>query len=149
CVETAIVGHPREFRAHNLVLAPAGAELHGKRNLYRGADALKDGADARQIAQQSRTTVALHHAFGRTAKIQVNDIEAQLLHNLGGAGENFRVAAKKLRRDRMFVLVEMQIALALGLAAAEESVGRGELGHDEAAGTIAGCLKSRFVAEFG
>src|SRR5437870_662148 len=43
----------------------------------------------------------------------------------------------------MFVLVEMQIALALGLAAAEESIGRGELGHDEAASRAGGRINGR------
>ncbi len=35
----------------------------------------------------------------------------------------------------MFVVVKVQIALALGFAAAEQPVGRGELGHDEPAST--------------
>ena len=44
-----------------------------------------------------------------------------------------RIAAKKLRRNRMLVLVEMQIALGLLVLRAKHAVGRSELGHDQPA----------------
>jgi hypothetical protein len=42
-------------------------------------------------------------------------------------------AAEELRRDRVLVFIEMQIALGLLILLAQHAVGRGELGHDQAA----------------
>ena len=44
-----------------------------------------------------------------------------------------RIAAEKLRRNRVLVFVEVEIALGLLVLLAEHAVGRGELGHDQAA----------------
>ena len=51
----------------------------------------------------------------------------------GRVGQRLGVGAEELRRDGVLVVVVGEVALALGLAHARKAVGRGELGHDEAA----------------
>ena len=48
-------------------------------------------------------------------------------------GHHLRIAAEELRRDRVFVFVEVEIALSLLIFFAEHTVSRGELSHDQAA----------------
>src|SRR4029077_18173810 len=44
-----------------------------------------------------------------------------------------RIAAEELRRNRVLVFVEVQVALGLPILGAQHAVGRGELGHDQSA----------------
>jgi hypothetical protein len=62
-------------------------------------------------------------------------------HDARGVGERLGVGAEELRADGVLVVVEGEVALALGLAHAGEAVGGGELGHEQAAaGLLVGDL---------
>ena len=74
--------------------------------------ASKISPNRRQIAQQSRAAIALHHFLRRATQVQIHQIESQVLDNPSRLRHRLGIAAKKLRRNRMLVLVEMQIALA-------------------------------------
>ena len=53
-------------------------------------------ANAWQIAQQSRPAIALYDFFCRTAEVQVNQVESEILHNAGGVGHDLGIAAEEL-----------------------------------------------------
>ena len=131
--ETAVFGEAREVDADDVVVVPAHAELDGKRDGDGGAYSTEDALDGRQVAQQAGAAIAANDALGRTAKVEVDEVEAGVLDDAGGVGEGFGVGAEELRGDGVLIVVVGEIALALGLAHAGEAVGRGELGHDEAA----------------
>src|SRR5208283_5930090 len=76
--------------------------------------------------------VALHDFLGRAAQVQVDEVEAEVFHQASGIGQHARTAAEELGRDRVFVFVEVKVASADALVA-QHTVGRGELGHDQAA----------------
>ena len=90
-------------------------------------------ANRRQIAQQAGASVALHDFLCRTAQVQVNEVEAEALNHARRLGHHMRIAAKKLRQDRMLVFIEMQIALGLLIFLTQHAVRRGELCHDQSA----------------
>ena len=106
--------------------------------------ALKMRLDLRQVAQQAGAAVAGDDALGRAAEVEVDEVEAGVLHDAGGVGEGLGVGAEELRGDGVLVVVVGEVALALGLAHAGEAVGGGELGHDEAA---AGLLVGGFAVD--
>ena len=93
-----------------------------------------------------------HHPLGRAAQIQVHQVEAGLLHNPRRLGQRLGIGAEELRADGVLVVVEGQIALALGLPHPRQPIGRGELGHQQPAarlrvghgGVDTGCPRSRF-----
>ena len=125
--------HARQFHADDLFVIPSRAEFHGEGNLHGAAHRFENLADRRQIAQQAGASVALHDFFRRAAQIQIDQIEAQALDHARGLGHHLRIAAEKLRRNRVLVFIEVEIALGLLIFLAEHAVGRGELGHDQAA----------------
>ena len=131
--ESAIFGHAREFDADDFFVVPSGAEFHGEGNLHGGADRFENLADCRKVAQQAGAAVALHDFLGGTSEVQVDEVEAESLDHFGGFGHHLGIAAEKLGRDRVLVFVEVEIALGLLIFLAQNSVGRGELGHDETA----------------
>ena len=108
--------------------------------------ALKMRLDQRQVAQQAGAAVAGDDALGRAAEVEVDEVEAGVLDDARGVGQRLGVRAEELRRDGVLVVVVGEVALALGLAHAREAVGRGELGHDEAA---AGLLVRRRLLDVG
>ena len=97
---------------------------------------LKMVLDAGQVAQQAGAAVAGDDALGGAAEVEVDDVEAGVLADAGGLGEGLGVGAEELCGDGVLVVVVGEVALALGLAHAGEAVGRGELGHDEAAAGV-------------
>ena len=117
----------------DFLVAPSGAKLHRERNLHRRAHRLEDVLDERQVAQQARASIALHDLLRRAAEVQVDQVEAKVLDHARGVGQGSRVAAKQLRRDRMLVAVEGEVLLGLLVLVADDAVGRGELGHHQAA----------------
>src|SRR6266852_3498055 len=121
-------GHP----AYHFVVVPSGAEFHGEGNLHGGSHRFENLADQRQIAQQAGAAVALHDFLRRAAEVQVDKIEAQVFHQARGIGQYCRTAAKELGRDRVLVFVEMKVA-SPNAKIAQDAVGRGELGHNQAA----------------
>ena len=123
----------RQFHADNLFVIPSGAELYGEGNLHRRAHRLKNLADGWQITQQSRAAIALDDFFRRAAQIQINQIKAKALHHARRLGHHLRIAAKQLRRNGMLVFVKMQIALSFLIFLTQNTIGRGELGHDQPA----------------
>ena len=115
-VESFGLGHASELDADNLLLIPAHAELHGEGNGDRLAHGPKDLGNLGQIPQQPGTTVAADHALGRAAQIQVYGIEACVLNDARGFGQRLRIGAEELRADGVLIVIEGQIAAALGLA---------------------------------
>ena len=109
------------------------AELDGEGNRDRLADGAEDLADAGQVPQQARAAVAADDSLGGAAEVQVNGVKAGVLDDAGGVGQGLRVGAEELRSNGMLVVVERQVAAALGFAHARQAVGRGELRHQEAA----------------
>ena len=93
--------------------------------------------DQRQIAQQSRAAVALHHFLHRAAEVDIDDIEAQILADARGVGHHRGIGAEELRGNGMLVRLESQVFQgAGGLVRAQrgaDAVRTGELGHDEPA----------------
>src|ERR1700680_5276105 len=63
----------------------------------------------------------------------MDEVEAQILDHPDGVCHDAGIATKKLGRDGMLVFVEVQVAFGLLIFLAEYTVGRGELGHDQAA----------------
>ena len=94
---------------------------------------LEDVLDQRQVAQQTRPAVALHDFLGRTAEVQVDQIEAEVLHHAGGVRKRRGVAAKQLRRNRVFVAIKREVLFGFLVLVPDDAVSRGELGHHEAA----------------
>ena len=124
-----------------VAVVPAEAELDGEGNRHGGADSLEDLPDQGQVAKQAAASVAGDDALGGAAEVQVDEIEAGVLDDACGVGQRGWIRAEELRGDRVFVVVEGEVALALRLAHASEAVGRGELGHDQAAaGLLVGDL---------
>ena len=97
--------HSRQFDADNLFLVPAHAELYGEGNCDRLAHGAKDLADLGQVAQQSRAAVAANHALGRASQVQVDGVEARLLHNARSIGKRLRIGPEQLRTNRMLVVI--------------------------------------------
>ena len=89
--------------------------------------------DEGQVAQEAGASIAGDDAFGGAAEVEVDHVEAGFLDDAGGVGEGGGVGAEELGGDGVLVVVEGEVALALGFAHAGEAVGGGELGHDEAA----------------
>ena len=56
-----------------------------------------------------------------------------VLDDARGLGQRLGVGAEELRADGVLVVVEGEVAAALGFAHAGQAVGRGELGHQQAA----------------
>ena len=96
-----------------LFVVPSGAELHRERNRDRRPHRLEDLADRGQILQQTGAAVALHDFLRRAPEIEVDQVEAEVLNHPRRLRHHLGIAAKKLGRDGMLVLVEMQIALGL------------------------------------
>ncbi len=92
--------------------------------------ALEDFGDEGQVAQQAAAAVAGDDAFGGAAEVEVDHVEAGVLDDAGGIGERGGIGAEELGGDGVLVVVEGEVALALGFAHAGEAVGGGELGHD-------------------
>lgn len=132
-VEAAVFGHLREVDADDVLVVPAHAELYGERDGDRAADGLEDALDLREIAQEAGATVAGDDALGGAAEVEVYEVEACVLNDAGRVGEGIGVGAEELGGDGVLVVVVGEVALALGLAHAGETVGGGELRHDEAA----------------
>ena len=109
-LQSAIFGELSHFHGHQLLIVPAGAELHGERNRDGRPHLAQDLFHQRQIAQQSRTAVALHHFVDRAAEVDVDDIESKILASLGRVGHHLGIGAKQLRRDGMLLRLEVQIA---------------------------------------
>ena len=84
--------------------------FHGERNRDGGAHFAQHAADQRQIAQQARPAIALHHLIHRTSEIQIEYVEAQILADARRLGQHRRIGAEELRGDRMLVGVEGEIA---------------------------------------
>ena len=132
-IEAAVFGDAGEIDADDVLVVPAHAELDGEGNGDGGADGLEDGLDQREVAQQAGAAVAGDDALGGAAEVEVDEVEAGVLDDAGGVGEGHGVRAEELRGDGVLVVVVGEVALALDLAHARETVGGGELRHDEAA----------------
>jgi len=139
--EAFLLGHFGELDADDLAVVPAEAELYGERNADGFAHLAEDFADLGQVAQQARASVAADDALGWAAQVEVYGVEAGVFDDSCCIRERFGVGAEELGADGMFVVVEGQIALALGFSHAGEAVGGGELGHQQAA---AGLLVGHF-----
>ncbi len=131
--EPAILGHLRQIHVDNFLVAPPGAKLHRERNRHRRAHRLEDIADERQVAQQPRAAIALHDLLRRAAEVQIDQVEAEVLHHARGVGQRRGIAAEELRRDGVLVAIERQVLLGLLVLVADDAVGRGELGHHQTA----------------
>ena len=70
----------------------------------------------RQIAQQARAAVALHHLIHRAAEVDVDNVEAQVLADARRFRHHGRVGAEQLRGDGVLVILERQVAHREGLA---------------------------------
>src|SRR5208282_6108859 len=108
--EAAAFRHTRQFDADNLVVVPSGAKFYGEGNLYRAAHRVENLPDQRQIAQETRAAIALHDFLCRAPKVQVDQVEAEVLHQARGVGQHARTAPKELGRDRVLVFIKMQVA---------------------------------------
>ena len=71
--------------------------------------------------------------LGRAAQIQIHKVKAGLLDNPRRLGQRLRIGPEELRADGVLVVVEGQIAPALGLPHPGQAIGRGELGHQQPA----------------
>ena len=108
--ETATFGYAGQFYADDFVVVPSGAELDRERNLHGGADRLENLPDQRKIAQQARAAVALHDFLRWAAKVQVDQVEADVFDQARCIGQHFWITAEELCRDRVLVFVEMKVA---------------------------------------
>src|SRR6185369_4347381 len=133
CVQAAAFSELSELEEYKFLLTPSGAELHGEGNLHCGANSFENPGNEGQIAEQARAPVALHYLLGGTAEVEVDHVEAEALDHGGGFAQCVRVGAEELGCDRMRVLVEVEVTLGFLVLGAEHSVGRGELGHHQAA----------------
>ena len=84
---------------------------------------------------RSRPEPPLHLTtfFRRTSEVEIDQVEAEILDDTSGVCHHFGIAAKELSRDGMLVLIKVEIALGLLVLRTEHAIGRGELGHDQAA----------------
>ncbi len=99
----------------------------------------------RQIAQQAGAAVAFHDLVHRAAEIDVDNVEAQILADLGGVGHDVRVGAEKLRRDGVLLGLEREVAerargfLVRTVARAhaiDYAMRAGEFGHHQSAAAL-------------
>ena len=137
-VEAAIFGEFGHGDGHQVVIAPAGAVLHGERDGDGGADLAEHTLHQGQIAQQAGTAVALDHFVDRAAEVEIEDIEPEVLADTRRFGQDRGVGAEELGGDGVLVRVEAEISLQglIGLTGFErraDTVGAGELSHDQAA----------------
>ncbi len=114
-------------------VVPTCPELYRERNLDGRANRFEDLANRRQVAQQPRSAIALDHLLRRTAQVEINQVEAEILDHPRRVRHYSRIAAKKLGRDGMLVLVEVQVALGFLVFCPKNSVRRSELGHNQPA----------------
>ena len=145
-VEAGVLGEFGEGNADDVVVVPAEAVLDGEGNCNCGAHRFEDGGDEGQVAEEAAASIAGDDAFGGAAEVEVDHVEAGLLDDAGGVGEGGGVGAEELGGDGVLVVVEGEVALALGFAHAGEAVGGSELGHDEAA---AGLLVGYLIVDGG
>ena len=117
-VEAAILGELGHGDGDQVVIAPAGAVLHGERDGDGGADFAQHAFHQRQIAQQAGAAVALDDFVDRAAEVEIEDVEAQVLADARGFGQDGGVGAEELGGDGVLVGVEAEIALQglIGLA---------------------------------
>ncbi len=132
-VQAAVLGQPGELHADNVFVVPPHAELDRKGDRHGGADAFEDDLDQGQVAQQTGPAVAGDDALGRAAEVQIDEIEAGILADARGIRKRLRVRPEELCGDWVLVVVVGQVALALHLPHARQTIGGGELGHDEPA----------------
>ena len=123
--------HFRDVDRNNGIFVPAGAKLDSQRNFDGGADGLENIFEQREIAQQTGTA-ALDDFFRRTTEIDVHRVVAQVFDHFCGFRHDGGISAEKLRRDGMLVFLEIEIAQSF-FRAARDSVGAGELRHEQAA----------------
>jgi hypothetical protein len=88
-----------------VLVAPAHAELYCEGNPYCGPDALKDGCNMGQVAQQATAAIATDHALGGAAEIEVNHVKAFIFDNPGRIRQGEGIGAEELGGDRVLILV--------------------------------------------
>src|SRR5262252_7711637 len=93
-IESGILSHACQVDADEFVVIPSGAELYRERDFHGGADGFENLPNERRIAQQARATVTLDDFLCRTAEVQVDEIEAEVLDHTGGICEHARIAAE-------------------------------------------------------
>src|SRR5579871_2855435 len=133
------MGHPDRDQ---LLIVPAGAELHGQWNGNRGANFPQNVFHQRKIAQQSGTAVALHYLIDGAAEVDIHNVEPEILARSRGVRHYLRIRSEKLRRDGMLFRLEIEIAkrprrlFASCLQRCDDAVRAGELSHDESAAAL-------------
>src|SRR5262249_33528222 len=82
-VEAAVFGHLGELDADDVGVVPSHAELYGEGNSDCGADGFEDALYLGEVLEESGASVARDDAFGGAAEVEVDDIEAGVLHDAG------------------------------------------------------------------
>src|SRR4029077_10881060 len=100
--------HPGNFNGYDALLIPAGARLDRKWDLHGTADHAQQLFERSKIAQQPRTS-ALNYLFRRTAQIDIDYVEPEILYKLRGVCQNSSIGAKQLGRDRVLVRLEVKV----------------------------------------
>ncbi len=93
----------RDFR---ILVVDADPALDRDRNTHRalhGGDALGDQI---RLRHQAGAETAVLHPVGRAADIEVDFVVAEILADLGCAGEIARIGPAELQRDRMLAGIE-------------------------------------------
>ncbi len=91
-----------------ILLIDAQAAFDRSRNPHRCADRRHAFGDQHRLAHQTGAEGATLHAVGRTADIEIDLVEPQVLPDPGGGGQGPRIGAAELQRHRVFRRTEGQ-----------------------------------------
>ena len=133
CSESTFLRHLGELDVDDFLVAPSGAELHRERNLHRSAYRLEDVLMSGR--SRSRPEPPLHFTtfFAGQPRFRSTRSKPRSSTTRAASASDCGIAAKQLRRDRVLVAVEREVLLGLLVLVAHDAVGRGELGHHQAA----------------
>src|SRR5262245_28257323 len=94
-----ILDQLRDLDAVDRIVVPARADLHRHRDSNRALDFGEDFFELRQVAQQVRSAAAIDHLLRRTPAVDVDEIGACLLGDLGRPAHPHFVIAETLDGD--------------------------------------------------
>ncbi len=129
-LSAAVLDQARDVDTVDQVVVPAGADLDRHRDRDDFADAAQDLLELRQVLEEVRPASAAHDALGRTAAVDVENVGAGLLDDLGSLDHSRGVVAEDLDRDRTLLGKKPQHPVRLEIAA-RQTFDAHELGDDQ------------------
>ncbi len=120
-----------DLDAIDRIVIPAGSNLDGHRDCDGAFDFGQYLFELRQVAQQVGSAAAVNHLSGWAAAVDVDEISAGFLSDLGGPAHADFVIAEDLNRDRALFSLEAHHVMCAHISA-RQAFDADELGDDQA-----------------